>query len=267
MGRQPEWMVTQTGRPAMRSPGRPPFRREMERAFWVKIAQGMTSEDAGVAVGVSGPVGSRWFRDRGGMPSISLDQPSGRYLSFAEREEIALMRAQHLGVRQIARALGRDPSTISRELRRNAATRGGKLDYRAGVAQWKAELVARRAKTAKLVANAGLRDYVQKRLSGQVRRPDGVAVAGPTPAPWKGRNKPRRQERRWALAWSPEQIAHRLPIDFPDDASMRISHEAIYQALYVESRGALKRELVACLRTGRALECRAHMRGPGPART
>ncbi len=163
------------------------------------------------------------------------------------------MRAQHLGVRQIARALGRDPSTISRELRRNAATRGGKLDYRAGVAQWKAELVARRAKTAKLVANAGLRDYVQERLSGQVRRPDGVAVAGPTPAPWKGRNKPRRQERRWALAWSPEQIAHRLPIDFPDDASMRISHEAIYQALYVESRGALKRELVACLRTGRAL--------------
>ncbi len=265
MGRQPEWMVTQTGRPAMRSPGRPPFRREMERAFWVKIAQGMTSEDAGVAVGVSGPVGSRWFRDRGGMPSISLDQPSGRYLSFAEREEIALMRAQHLGVRQIARALGRDPSTISRELRRNAATRGGKLDYRAGVAQWKAELVARRAKTAKLVANAGLRDYVQKRLSGQVRRPDGVAVAGPTPAPWKGRNKPRRQERRWALAWSPEQIAHRLPIDFPDDASMRISHEAIYQALYVESRGALKRELVACLRTGRALRVpRSHARArPG----
>ncbi len=253
MGRQPEWMVTQTGRPAMRSPGRPPFRREMERAFWVKIAEGMTSEDAGVAVGVSGPVGSRWFRDRGGMPSISLDQPSGRYLSFAEREEIALMRAQHLGVRQIARALGRDPSTISRELRRNAATRGGKLDYRAGVAQWKAELVARRAKTAKLVANARLRDYVQERLSGQVRRPDGVAVAGPTPAPWKGRNKPRRQDRRWALAWSPEQITHRLPIDFPDDESMRISHEAIYQALYVESRGALKRELVACLRTGRAL--------------
>ncbi len=156
-------------------------------------------------------------------------------------------------MREIARALGRDPSTISREVRRNAATRASKLDYRAGVAQWKAELAARRPKPAKLVANTRLRDYVQERLSGQVCRPDGVVVAGPTPAPWKGRNKPRRQDRRWALAWSPEQIAHRLPIDFPDDESMRISHEAIYQALYVQSRGALKRELVTCLRTGRAL--------------
>ena len=170
MGRQPGWMVTQTGRPAMRSPGRPPIRREVERAFWVKIAEGMTSEDAGVAVGVSGPVGSRWFRERGGMPLISLDQPSGRYLSFAEREEIALMRARDAGVREIARALGRDPSTISREVRRNAATRAGKLDYRAGVAQWKAELAARRPKPAKLVANTRLRDYVQERLSTSFQR-------------------------------------------------------------------------------------------------
>ena len=170
MGRQPGWMVTQTGRPAMRSPGRPPIRREVERAFWVKIAEGMTSEDAGVAVGVSGPVGSRWFRERGGMPLISLDQPSGRYLSFAEREEIALMRARDAGVREIARALGRDPSTISREVRRNAATRASKLDYRAGVAQWKAELAARRPKPAKLVANTRLRDYVQERLSTSFQR-------------------------------------------------------------------------------------------------
>jgi len=246
-------MVTQTGRPALRSPGRPPIRREVEQGFWRKIAEGMTSEDAGVAVGVSGPVGSRWFRERGGMPSISLDAPTGRYLSFAEREEIALMKAQDAGVREIARALGRDPSTISRELRRNAATRSGELKYRAGVAQWKAELAARRPKTAKLLDNPRLRNYVQERLAGEVRRPDGLAVAGPSPAPWKGRNKPRREDRRWALAWSPEQIANRLKIDFPDDGSMRISHEAIYQALYIESRGALKRELVACLRTGRAL--------------
>ncbi len=253
MGRQPGWMVTQTGRPALRSPGRPPIRREVEQGFWRKIAEGMTSEDAGVAVGVSGPVGSRWFRERGGMPSISLDAPTGRYLSFAEREEIALMKAQDAGVREIARALGRDPSTISRELRRNAATRSGELKYRAGVAQWKAELAARRPKTAKLLDNPRLRNYVQERLAGEVRRPDGLAVAGPSPAPWKGRNKPRREDRRWALAWSPEQIANRLKIDFPDDGSMRISHEAIYQALYIESRGALKRELVACLRTGRAL--------------
>ncbi len=253
MGRPTGWMTTLTGRPAMRSPGRPPIRREIERAFWAKIAEGMTSEDAAVACGVSGAVRSRWFRDRGGMPSISLDPPSGRYLSFAEREEIALLRAKNLGVRAIARELGRDPSTISREIRRNAATRGGKLEYRASIAQWKAELLARRPKTAKLVANQRLRDYVQDRLAGVIRRADGTEVTGPEAPAWEGRNKPRREDRRWVTAWSPEQIANRLPIDFPDDVSMRISHEAIYQALYVESRGALKRELAACLRTGRAL--------------
>lgn len=252
MGRPEGWMVTQTGRPAMRSPGRPPIRKDIERAFWVKIAEGMTSEDAAVACGVSGPVGSRWFRERGGMP-IDLSAPSGRYLSFAEREEIALLKAGGLGVRPIARKLGRSPSTISRELRRNAATRAAKLEYRASVAQWKAELMARRPKTPKLVASPRLRDYVQDRLSGQLRRPDGTVVAGPEVAAWKGRNKPRRQDRAWASAWSPEQIANRLKVDFPDDESMRISHEAIYQALYIQGRGALKRDLVACLRTGRAL--------------
>ena len=184
---------------------------------------------------------------------IDLGPLSGRYLTFREREEIAILRAQGAGVREIARRLGRAPSTISRELRRNAATRGGKLDYRASVAQWKAELVAQRPRTAKLAANDRLREYVQERLSGQVRRPDGTPVAGPPTAPWKGRNKPHRGDRRWVTAWSPEQIASRLKADFPDDESMRISHEAIYQALYVEGRGALKRELVACLRTGRAL--------------
>jgi len=156
-------------------------------------------------------------------------------------------------VREIARQLERSPSTVSRELRRNAATRGGKLDYRASVAQWKAELVAQRPKTAKLVANERLRDYVQERLAGQIRRPDGTPVDGPATAPWKGRNRPHRGDRRWVNGWSPEQVANRLKVDFPDDDTMRISHEAIYQALYVESRGALRRELVACLRTGRAL--------------
>jgi IS30 family transposase len=86
-----------------------------------------------------------------------------------------------------------------------------------------------------------------------VQRPDGTAVPGPTVAAWSGRRHGRRQDRRWAKSWSPEQISHRLRLDFPDDESMRISHEAIYQALYVQGRGALKRELVACLRTGRAL--------------
>jgi IS30 family transposase len=237
----------------MKSPGKPSLRRDVERLFWHEIAKGLTSEEAAAAVGVSQPVGSRWFRQRGGMPLFMVFPVTGRYLSFPEREEIATLKAQGVGVREIARRLGRDPSTISRELRRNAATRGGKLDYRASVAQWKAELLARRPKTAKLVTNDRLREYVQERLSGQVRYQDGRSTLGPVAAPWKGRNKPRRQDRRWVSGWSPEQVSHRLRMDFPDDESMRISHEAIYQALFIQGRGALKRELVACLRTGRAL--------------
>jgi len=225
----------------------------VERLFWVEIRKGFVAEEAARAVGVSPAVGSRWFRHGGGMPPIDLAPLSGRYLSFREREEIALLRAQGAGVREIARRVGRSASTVSRELRRNAATRNGKLDYRASVAQWKAELVARRPKTAKLVANQQLREYVQQRLSGEIHHPDGARTVGPAQVPWKGRNKPHRGDRRWVQAWSPEQIANRLRIDFPDDESMRISHEAIYQALYVQGRGALKRELVACLRTGRAL--------------
>src|SRR5918995_5577232 len=197
------------------------------------------------------------------MPPTSLVLCSGRYLSFAEREELALLKAQRCGVREIARRLGRSPSTISRELRRNAATRGGKLEYRATVAQWKAERAARRPKTAKLAENDRLRQYVQDRLAGTIRHPDGAEVPGPD-VRWVGRRHGRRQDRRWATAWSPEQIANRLPIDLPDDESMRISHEAIYQALYVQGRGALRRELTACLRTGRALRVpRARTRGRG----
>lgn len=252
MGRPAGWMSGLTGRSPMKSPGAPCWRRELERAFWREVRKGLLPREAAAAVGVSQPVGSRWFRHGGGMPSVELSPLSGRYLSFAEREEIAILVAQGAGVREIGRRLGRAPSTISRELRRNAATRGGKLDYRASVAQWKCDLIARRPKTAKLAADQRLREYVQERLAGQVRRTDGTPVAGPT-VRWKGLNKPHRGDRRWARGWSPEQIAHRLPVDFPDDESMRISHEAIYQSLYVQSRGALQRELVACLRTGRAL--------------
>ncbi len=186
------------------------------------------------------------------MPPLSLAEPTGRYLSFREREELGLLKVQGLGVRAIARELRRDPGTISRELRRNAATRGGKPEYRATVAQWKAQTAARRPKPATLVTNPRLREYVQPRLSGQLQRPDGTVAAGP-PTRWKGLNKPHRADRRWATAWSPEQISRRLLVDYPDDGDMRISHEAIYQALYIQGRGALKRELVACLRTGRAL--------------
>lgn len=211
----------------MRSPGAPSLRREMERRFWKQIATGCTSERAAEAVGVSSAVGSRWFRHRGGMPLFMYKPVSGRYLSFAEREEIGLLRAQDVGVREIARRIGRSPSTVSRELKRNAATRGGKLEYRPSVAQWKSELVARRPKPAKLVTNQQLHHYVQDRLEGKIHDAAGREVAGPRQAPFQGRNKPHRGDRKWVNGWSPEQIANRLHVDFPDDNSMRISHEAI----------------------------------------
>ena len=237
----------------MRSPGRPQInQRATKQEFWERIAAGLSSEDAAQACGVSQPVGTRWFREAGGMPSITLTLPSGRYLSFSEREEIALLRAQQFGVRDIARQLERSPSTISRELRRNAATRGGSLQYRATVAQWKAERAAERPKVAKLAHNTRLRAYVQERLSGTVRDAQGKPIHGPD-VPWIGRRHGRRADRRWGTSWSPEQISRRLLLDFPDDLSMRVSHEAIYQSLYVQGRGALRRDLCACLRTGRAL--------------
>jgi len=250
------------------SPGRPGVaRREDRRRFWAEIAAGQSSEDAAVCAGVSPAVGARWFREAGGMPPSTLrpsSKPlSARYLSFAEREELAILRVQGFGIREVARRLGRSGSTVSRELRRNAATRGGGLEYRATTAQWHAERAARRPKRAKLAASAALRVYVQDRLSGVIVAPSGATISGPV-VPWKGRRHGPRQARRWGKAWSPQQIAQRLRLDFPEDATMRISHEAIYQSLYVQGRGALRRELTACLRTGRALRVpRARSRGRG----
>lgn len=154
-------------------------------------------------------------------------------------------------------------------MRQRVVTRGGALDYRATTAQWHADRAARRPKPARLATHARLRQYVQDRLAGVIATPKGAPVPGPT-VEWKGRHHGRRQHRRWGRAWSPEQIAERLPLDFPDDPTMRISHEAIYQALYqtlyIQGRGALKRELTACPRTGRALRvprARTRRRGKG----
>ena len=93
---------------------------------------------------------------------------------------------------------------------------------------------------------------MQERLAGTVRDVQGKPIRGPD-VPWKGRHHGRRADRRWGTSWSPEQISRRLPLDFPDDGSMRVSHEAICQALYVQGRGALRRQPCACLRTGHAL--------------
>src|SRR3954465_12936898 len=181
----------QAERGVLRSPGRPGVAgREDRRRFWVAIAAGLASEDAACRAGVSPAVGTRWFREAGGMPPAALGPAStplsGRDLSFAEREEIALCRAQGQGVREVARRLGRAASTISRETRRNAAPRGGGLDYRARAAQWHAERAARRPKPAKLVTNAALQTYVQDRLAGVVATSGGAAVRGPV-VPRKGR--------------------------------------------------------------------------------
>lgn len=195
--------------------------------------------------------------------SPSAPLPTNRSLSFVEREEIALECARGTGVRAIARKLGRSPSTISREIRRNSATRSGEFNYRAIAAQWHADRAAKRPKISKLEVNPVLRDYVQDRLSGLIATPYGIAFDGPVLV-WKGRRAVLRQSRRWSSAWSPEQISERLKVDFPKDLTMRISHEAIYQALYIQGRGALRRELSAYLRSGRALRLpreRARNRG------
>jgi IS30 family transposase len=194
--------------------------KEVHRRFWRLIAAGWSTERAAHEVGVERTTGLRWFTDAGGMPPLQLAEPSGRYLSFAEREEIALGRAAGVGIRQIARQLGRSPSTISRELARGCLKRRPRGRYKATVGQARAEQRARRPKPSKLAATPLLQAHVQAQL---------------------------------LEGWSPEQIAGRLPDQFPHDERMRISHEAIYQALFVQGRGGLRRELTACLRTGRAL--------------
>jgi IS30 family transposase len=193
----------------------------VEREFWRQVASGLSTEAASADTPTTADRGWKWFRDGGGMPTLELTEPTGRYLSMAERDEIAIWQGQLVGVREIARRLGRSPATVSRELRRNASG-GDPSRYRATVAQAEADKRARRPKTSKLLLHPPLQDYVQDKLSCREH-------------------------------WSPEQIAHRIMLDYPDDERMRISHEAIYQALYVQGRGALRRELTACLRTGRAL--------------
>jgi transposase, IS30 family len=206
--------------------GRPRIARRVAREFWRQVRAGLAPSDAAAAVGVSRGLGERWVRDGGGMPRVSLAEPSGRYLSHQDREEIAVGIAAGETDAQIARRLGRPRSTISRELVRNCPRfSDGRLygrRYRAHSAQRKAEARAGRPKTAKLVAHPPLRDYVQAKLEGTQH-------------------------------WSPEQIAARLPIEFPHDERMRICHETIYQSIYGQGRGALRRELASCLRTGRVL--------------
>ena len=197
--------------------GRLPLPRSVRVAFWDGVRAGLPVADAGLAAGAGRTVWE-WFRRAGGVKANGAGPGlvSERYLSLAEREEIALGLAREESFAQIGRRLGRPASTVSREVERNGTRRG----YRAVAAQAQAEARAARPKTAKLAGNERLRGWVQARLEEH---------------------------------WSPEQVSAMLEAEFPDEPEMRVSHETIYQSVYVQGRGALRRELAACLRTGRAL--------------
>ena len=213
----------------------------VERRFWELIAAGVSSEDAGVAVGVSETCGSKWFRRFGGVNPRG-QQPRGQKrprLSHDEREQIMIGASRGESIRSMARRLGRAPSTIMREIANNGAARGltgryrawyrfgarrcgweARSGYSARIAQMRSEARARRPKTGKLGRCEQLRAEVQALL---------------------------------VKKFSPEQIAAVLATTYPDRPEMQVSHETIYRALYVQGRGELRRELTKCLRTGRAL--------------
>ena len=213
----------------------------VQRRFWELIAAGWSSEDAGVAVGVSVTCGSRWFGRFGGV-NPKLQEPQGRKrprLSLDEREQIMIGTSQGESIRSIADRLGRAPSTIMREIANNGAARGlagryrakyrfgarqagwdAKSGYSARIAQRRSEERARRPKAGKLARCPAVRDRVQALLTKK---------------------------------YSPEQIAGELAKIYPDRPEMQVSHETVYKALYVQGRGELRRELAKCLRTGRAL--------------
>jgi IS30 family transposase len=189
----------------------------VQARFWEGVRSGLGVQEAGVAAGVGPATAYAWFKVAGGVTSNGPRPAGGRYLSVAEREEIAVGLAAGESLRVIAGRLGRAPSTVSREVRRNSRGRG---TYRALAAQGQAQWRAVRPKTAKLAGNAELRGWVQGKLEKN---------------------------------WSPEQISVMLAAQFGDRPEMRVSHETIYQSIYVQGRGALRRELASCLRTGRAL--------------
>lgn len=209
------------------------------RWFWMQIGSGISIEAAAAAVGVSVKTGRQWFADAGGMkPRCSEEGPRQRpRLTLGERVIIDVGVRLGKSIRKIAAELRRAPSTVMREISRNSfsysryrrmyrfgarrlGARDGKPRYNAAGAQARAQQRSGRARPSKLALNEALHDEVQARLKDKC---------------------------------SPEQIARRLPLDFPDDVEMRVSHETIYRAIYVQGRGSLRRELHQCLRTGRAL--------------
>lgn len=217
----------------VRSDRRPQGRKKLhgEREEYFRLVQqGHSSKEVAKLVGVRPRTARGWSNGRlrrNGKVEPPADPQraagpvtSGRYLGEKERIHIADRLREKASIRTIAAELGRSPSTISREIRRNGALwRGRQWAYRPYAAQARADARRPRPKSGKIGQCTRLRDCIQERL-----------------------------ERRW----SPEQIAHQLRRDFPDDPEMRVTHETIYQALYVQGRGELRRELTKALRTGRA---------------
>jgi IS30 family transposase len=190
--------------------------------FWSGIRAGLLVGEAAAAAGVSRKAGRVWFAERGGVkPPRSEPAKERPRLTFEQREEIALLKAEKKTNAEIARAVGCHRSTIGRELAAGSTTfPDRKPRYKASVAQAAADRRAKRAKPGKLATHPRLREEVQVRLEEE---------------------------------HSPQQIAGRLKMDFPDEVEMWVSHETIYKALYVQGRGELRRDLHQRLRTGRAL--------------
>ena len=206
--------------------GHPRVARSVERQFWRHVRAGLSPAEAAAAVGVSQGMVQRWFRDGGGMPTLSLAEPTGRCLTLEDREEIAVGIAAGETDAQIARRIERPRSTVSRELERNRPRypdgRAVSLPVSGALGAAQGRGAGPPAEDRQAGRHPWLREFVQGKLECEEH-------------------------------WSPEQIARRLPTEFPDDEGMRICHETIYQAIYVQGRGGLRRELASCLRTGRAI--------------
>jgi len=189
---------------------------ERVRVLLGHLAAGLNPRQAARAAGVSRGFAYGLYRTMGGVYRPPGTTYSARYLDREERYEIARLRESGLPVREVARRTGRSPSTISRELARNADPRTGAYQpERADRLAWERQ---RRPKPSKLARDPVLHARVQRLL-----------------------------DRRY----SPEQVSGRLKVLYPDDPAMRLSHESIYQGIYVYPRGELKRELQASLRSGR----------------
>jgi IS30 family transposase len=198
-------------------------RLDVEQEYWQLVLAGVGTVEACKRLGIGRKTGYRWRAENGGLPpaALSEDARSQRYLSLLERRRIATLRRGGLGVRAIAEELGRSPSTISRELRRNTADHD--RSYDGDLAHARARERARRPRRGRLLVDHELRAHVEAKLE---------------------------------LEWSPEQIAGWLRTTFPDRPDWHVCHETIYQALYLGGRGGLRRQLTRRLRTGRPLRKR-----------